>query len=205
MTDFQMEGHYAAFSLTISASGGGRCRAFDRITDRESARQPGEASAPGRRIPPGQTADLIARLMGQWLTERLDQPVMIDNRPGASSNVATELVVRSPIRAASLTRRSTRSFLTISSTTSIRLPASTGVLVFSRANASARTVNSPIWSSSATQMLASSGRLTIMNFLLPWFMPETIRRPAIWSADWPIKQMAESGHFQTNAGSLRVY
>jgi tripartite-type tricarboxylate transporter receptor subunit TctC len=47
-------------------------------------------------FPPGQTADLIARLMGQWLTERLGQAVIIDNRPGASSNIATELVVRSP-------------------------------------------------------------------------------------------------------------
>ncbi|HLH96208.1 MAG TPA: tripartite tricarboxylate transporter substrate binding protein [Xanthobacteraceae bacterium] len=47
-------------------------------------------------FPAGQTADLVARLMGQWLSERLGQPVVIDNRPGASSNTATELVVHSP-------------------------------------------------------------------------------------------------------------
>ena len=43
-------------------------------------------------FPPGQTADLIARLMGQSLTERLGQPVIIDSRPGASSNIATDMV-----------------------------------------------------------------------------------------------------------------
>src|SRR5262245_19575192 len=34
--------------------------------------------------------------MGQWLSERLGQPFVIDNRPGASGNVATETVVRAP-------------------------------------------------------------------------------------------------------------
>src|SRR5260221_9284561 len=47
-------------------------------------------------FPPGQTADLIARLMGQWLTERLSQPVIIVNRPGARSNIATKSVLCSP-------------------------------------------------------------------------------------------------------------
>jgi tripartite-type tricarboxylate transporter receptor subunit TctC len=47
-------------------------------------------------FPAGQTADIVARIMGQWLSERLGQPVVIDNRPGASSNTATELVARSP-------------------------------------------------------------------------------------------------------------
>jgi len=40
--------------------------------------------------------DIIARLMGQWLTERLGQPFVIENRPGANSNVGTEAVVRAP-------------------------------------------------------------------------------------------------------------
>jgi tripartite-type tricarboxylate transporter receptor subunit TctC len=38
--------------------------------------------------------DSLARLMGQWLSERLGQPFIIENRLGAGSNVATEAVVR---------------------------------------------------------------------------------------------------------------
>jgi len=47
-------------------------------------------------FPAGQTIDIVARLMGQWLSERLGQPFIIDNRPGASGTIATELVVRAP-------------------------------------------------------------------------------------------------------------
>jgi|SRR5579871_644369 len=43
---------------------------------------------------PGGPADLVARPMGQWLSERLGQPVIIENRPGAGSNIGTEAVVR---------------------------------------------------------------------------------------------------------------
>ena len=40
--------------------------------------------------------DILARLMGQWLSERLGQPFVIENRPGAGGNIATEAVVRAP-------------------------------------------------------------------------------------------------------------
>ena len=42
---------------------------------------------------PGGGNDIVARLMGQWLQERLGQPFIIDNRPGAGTNIATEAVV----------------------------------------------------------------------------------------------------------------
>jgi tripartite-type tricarboxylate transporter receptor subunit TctC len=42
----------------------------------------------------GGTQDILARLMGQWLSERLGQPFVIDDRPGAGTNIATEMVVR---------------------------------------------------------------------------------------------------------------
>ncbi len=42
----------------------------------------------------GGAPDILARLLGQWLSERLGQPFVIENRPGGGANVATELVVR---------------------------------------------------------------------------------------------------------------
>src|SRR5262249_26108156 len=45
---------------------------------------------------PGGGFDITARLIGQWLSERLGQPFVIENRPGAGSNIATEVVVRAP-------------------------------------------------------------------------------------------------------------
>jgi len=45
---------------------------------------------------PGGATDIVARLIGQWLSERLDQQFVIENRPGAGSNLATEAVVRAP-------------------------------------------------------------------------------------------------------------
>jgi tripartite-type tricarboxylate transporter receptor subunit TctC len=45
---------------------------------------------------PGGTNDISARLMGQWLSERLGHQFVIENRPGAGSNLATEAVVHAP-------------------------------------------------------------------------------------------------------------
>src|SRR5262245_32504371 len=40
--------------------------------------------------------DIVARLMGQWLSERLGQPFVIENRPGAGTNIGTEAVAKAP-------------------------------------------------------------------------------------------------------------
>jgi tripartite-type tricarboxylate transporter receptor subunit TctC len=47
-------------------------------------------------FPPGGGADTVSRIMGRWLAERLGQPVVIENKPGASSNISIQAVVNSP-------------------------------------------------------------------------------------------------------------
>jgi tripartite-type tricarboxylate transporter receptor subunit TctC len=62
-------------------------------------------------FPPGGTTDIVARLIGLWLSERLGQQFVIENRPGANTNIATEAVVRAPADGYTL--------LTVGSTTAI--------------------------------------------------------------------------------------
>src|SRR3954464_4561911 len=60
------------------------------------ARSQGYPARPVRLIvgfPAGGAADITARLIGPWLSERLGQPVVIENRPGAATNIGTEAVV----------------------------------------------------------------------------------------------------------------
>ena len=120
---------------TIPASGRGRCRAAGGVALRLGASLSDAAGAHRRRLSGRRPTDIIARLIGQWLSERLGQQFVVENRPGAASNIATEAVVRAPrgrlhavpgqSRRTRSTRRSTTSSISISSATSRRSRAST--------------------------------------------------------------------------------
>ena len=46
--------------------------------------------------PPAGTTDVLARIVAQWLTEKMGQPFVVENRPGAGNNIGTEAVIKSP-------------------------------------------------------------------------------------------------------------
>jgi len=46
--------------------------------------------------PPAGTTDVLARILAQWLTEKMGQPFVVENRPGAGNNIGTEAVIKSP-------------------------------------------------------------------------------------------------------------
>ena len=47
-------------------------------------------------FPPGGGADIVGRIMGAWLSERLGQQIVIENKPGAGTNIATQAVINAP-------------------------------------------------------------------------------------------------------------
>ena len=81
-------------------------------------------------FPAGGVGDILARLMGQWLSERLGEPFVVENRPGASGNIGTQQSYAPPltaIRCSGLhrqmrsTKPSMRTSTSISVATSCRL------------------------------------------------------------------------------------
>ena len=75
---------------------GRRCRPILAVADRAGATYPAQAVHLLVEIPAGYGADVTARLIAKWLSDRLGQQFIVDNRPGAGTNVATELIVRAP-------------------------------------------------------------------------------------------------------------
>src|SRR5262245_23272947 len=62
-------------------------------------------------FPPGGVATIVARLMGQWLSEHLGQPFVIENRPGAGGNIGTEAALRAPADGYTLLLVGTNNFI----------------------------------------------------------------------------------------------
>ena len=76
------------------AAGAAALPAVSRVANAQSY-----PTRPVRLIVPfaaGGGTDITARVMGQWLSERLGQQFVIDNRPGGGTNIGTEAVVRAP-------------------------------------------------------------------------------------------------------------
>ena len=80
----------------ILASGSGRCRAAGRLGFGWAQTYPARPVRIIVGFAAGGTQDIVARLIGQSLSERLGQQFIIENRPGANSNLAIETVVRAP-------------------------------------------------------------------------------------------------------------
>jgi tripartite-type tricarboxylate transporter receptor subunit TctC len=76
------------------AAGAAVCPAVSRIARAQSYPERAVRIVVG--LTPGGTTDIAARLIGKWLTERLGQQFVIENRPGAGSNIAAEAVANAP-------------------------------------------------------------------------------------------------------------
>jgi len=84
------------FPQRISRCGNGRGRALGRVAHRLAQAYP---TRPVRWLvgfAPAGGNDIVARLMGQWLSERTGQQFLVENRAGAATNIATEIAVNAP-------------------------------------------------------------------------------------------------------------
>jgi tripartite-type tricarboxylate transporter receptor subunit TctC len=80
--------HLAAATATLPA--------VARVVRAQSAVYPSHSVRLVVGFPPGGGVDLHARLIAQWLTEHYGQPFVVENRPGAGSNIGTEAAIRAP-------------------------------------------------------------------------------------------------------------
>jgi len=81
-------------TLVHLAAGATALPALSRV-----ARADAYPSRPARLVvgfPAGGATDIFARLMGDWLSQRLGQQFIVDNKPGVSGNIGTEMVARAP-------------------------------------------------------------------------------------------------------------
>jgi hypothetical protein len=99
---------------SIPTSGSGRRRSPGRLAYRKG-RKPIQQNryASSSDLLPGGSSDIVARPISQWLSERLSQQFIVENRPGAAGNISTEAVVRAlpdgyTLLLATVVKRSTR-------------------------------------------------------------------------------------------------
>ncbi len=79
--------HILALALLVSVAGIGAAAAADYPV------RPVKWVVP---YPPGGTTDVLARIVAQWLTEKMGQPFVIDNKPGGGNNIGVDFVVKAP-------------------------------------------------------------------------------------------------------------
>ena len=95
--NFKAEAHLSSILIVFAVGGGLAPGAWAQAPSTGSGQAyPAKAIRIIVPFPAGGTSDILSRAIGQKLTEEWKQPVIIDNRPGASANIGAEIVVRSP-------------------------------------------------------------------------------------------------------------